>query len=203
MNTIGNHFLYQVRGQISCRQIHPLPEKQELRCISTVMTTSHIQWGLSKFPYFCGDLWVLMGINGNLDEDKGLPIPINTQRFPFSVMRICERGLAPDPAGGGHMGGSAPAVCGPQLLDKYSVCDVIHHPYQYPGIAKIKDKGGFRKELGSSKSWKIWSRPSQVPQYDGLGDRACRNLLNSHQNWLVVWCQGKSFSLWEYRRVTW
>ncbi len=26
---------------------------------------------------------------------------------------IFERGLAPDPAGGGHMGGSAPAVCGP------------------------------------------------------------------------------------------
>ncbi len=36
-----------------------------------------------------------------------------------------ERGLAPDPAGGGHMGGSAPAVCAPQLLDNYSVCDGI------------------------------------------------------------------------------
>ena len=30
---------------------------------------------------------------------------------------LFERGLAPDLAGGGHMGGSAPAIDGPQLLD--------------------------------------------------------------------------------------
>ena len=38
-------------------------------------------------------------------------------------MYSLERGLAPDPARGGHMGGSAPAIDGPQLLDNQSVCD--------------------------------------------------------------------------------
>ena len=34
-----------------------------------------------------------------------------------TIVNIFERGLAPDPAGDGHMGGSPPAIDGPQLLD--------------------------------------------------------------------------------------
>ena len=37
--------------------------------------------------------------------------------YVWQCRELYERGLAPDLTRGGHMGGSAPAIDGPQLLD--------------------------------------------------------------------------------------
>ena len=86
-----------------------------------------------------------------------------------------ERGLAPDPAGDGTWEGQLQPLTDPSSLtinqfvmvllialieQMNNVCDVIkdrvinyivryiHHPYQYPGIAKIKEKWVFLERAG-------------------------------------------------------
>ena len=55
-----------------------------------------------------------------------------------------ERGLAPDPTGGGHMGGSAPAIDGPQLLDQSR---------RYMDMGNIEEKWGFLQRAGVVQIW--------------------------------------------------